>query len=331
MHPAAPRSSCACPHSLPFIIVPLDDPLLPSHHPGSNFHPFFQSNLSTFHSNLFGFRFFVHMHAPILVLHHHPGCHCPPNSTGTPPTHLLALCHPHQPPPSQIFMVSPVKTGTLSKIFRNFSTSLTFSALGLHPPHPHHPPNLPGLWPHLCTLPCTSALPFVHLRTPCAPFAHYCTPFCAHLCTFLCTFAHPRAPLRTFVLPLRTFRAHPRTLAHLCAPLCTFPCTFMHLRAPFAHLLRTFRAPMCTLRSIFRVCHPYLTFFLTLDPLPATMGNPALMQPGIVPTSGPLYNQVQPVRPPCCPSVFPVGLHNPHSCSRTRSSSHTTHPMAHGW
>src|SRR5258708_13483901 len=183
MHPAAPRSSCACPHSLPFIIVPLDDPLLPSHHPGSNFHPFFQSNLSTFHSNLFCFRFFARAHAPVLVLHHHPGCHCPPNSTGTPPTHLLALCHPHQPPPSQIFMVSPVKTGTLSKIFRNFSTSLTFSALGLHPPHPHHPPNLPRLCPHLPTLPSAFVLPLPPLHAPSAPRAPstpYPTPLRAH-------------------------------------------------------------------------------------------------------------------------------------------------------
>src|SRR5258708_17150863 len=93
MHPAAPRSSCACPHSLPFIILPLDDPLLPSHHPGSNFHPFFQSNLSTFHSNLFGFRFFACACAPVLVSTTHLGCQCPPNLTGTPPTHLLALCH----------------------------------------------------------------------------------------------------------------------------------------------------------------------------------------------------------------------------------------------
>src|SRR5258708_26478818 len=68
----------------------------------------------------------------------------------------------------------------------------------------------------------------------------------------------------------------------------------IHLHAPFAHLLHTFHAPMHTLCSIFRVCHPYPTFFLTLDPLLATMGNPALVQPGIVPTSGPLYNQVQP-------------------------------------
>src|SRR6266436_7115142 len=102
------------------------------------------------------FDFRMHTHSGF---HHHPGCHCPPNSTGTPPTHLLALCHPHQPPPSQIFMVSPVKTGTLSRIFRNFSTSLTFSALGLHPPHPHHLPTLPRLRPHLHTLPCTSTLP----------------------------------------------------------------------------------------------------------------------------------------------------------------------------
>src|SRR5258708_6121304 len=188
MHPAAPRSSCACPHSLPFIIVPLDDPLLPSHHPGSSFHPFFQPNLSTFHSNLFGFRFFVRACTPILVLHHHPGCHCPPNSTGTPPTHLLALCHPHQPPPSQIFMVSPVKTGTLLKNFRKFSTFLTFSALGLHPPHPHHLPTLPGLRPHLHTLLCTSVLPLHTFHTPprslCTPSTHLpCTHvhFALHL------------------------------------------------------------------------------------------------------------------------------------------------------
>src|SRR5258708_10281931 len=118
------------------------------------------------------FDFCTRMRTPILVLHHHLGCHCPPNSTGTPPTHLLALCHPHQPPPSQISMVSPVKTGTLSKIFRNFSTFLTFSALGLHPPHLHPPPTLPGLQPHLRTLPRTSALP---LRTFCAPSMHPCT------------------------------------------------------------------------------------------------------------------------------------------------------------
>src|SRR5258708_7836116 len=229
--------------------------------------------------------------APVPVLHHHPGCHCPPNSTGTPPTHPLALCHYHYPSPidsKSTFCSKPYQTGMFSKNFDVFF--FNFSALGLHPPHPHHPPNLPGLWPHLRTLLCTSALPFVHLCAPCAPFAHHC------------------APLHSLCAPF----------THIRAPLCTFPCTFAHLCTPFAHLLRTFRAPMRTLRSIFRVCHPYPTFFLTLDPLPATMGNPPLSQPGLVPTSTPLYNQVQPLQPPCCPSIFPVGLHNPHSHSRTR-------------
>ena len=147
-----------------------------------------------------------------------------------------------------------------------------------------------------------------------------CTPFRAPPRTL----AHPSAPFAHLRAPCAPF-------VHYCTPFHTHSCTLTHLCTPFAHLPRTFHAPMRTLRSIFRVCHPYLTFFLTLDPLPATMGNPALVQPGIVPTSGPLYNQVQPLRPPCCPSVFPVGLHNPHSHSRTRSGSHTTHPMAHGW
>ncbi len=37
------------------------------------------------------------MHAPILVTTTHPGLPSPPYSIGTPPTHLLALCHPHPP------------------------------------------------------------------------------------------------------------------------------------------------------------------------------------------------------------------------------------------
>ena len=224
--------------------------------------------------------------------------------------------HPPQSTLSRFFVVSPVKTGTHSKI-PEFSLPC---ALGLHSHHLLHLPTMlsPGatICAHLCTL--------LRLSHTCVHLAHL-------LCTIAHLFMHIHAPLRTFALPLRTFCAHLRTLVHLCAPLCTFPCTFAHLRTPFAHLPHTFRAPMCTLHSIFQVCHPYPTFFLTSDPLLATMGNPALVQPGIVPTSRPLYNQVQPLQPPCCPSVFPVGLHNPHSRSRTRSGSHTTHPMAHGW
>src|SRR5258707_3089740 len=81
------------------------------------------------------FDFRAHTHSGF---HHHPGCHCPPNSTGTPPTHLLALCHPHQPPPSQIFVVSPVKTRTPSQIFRKFST-FDFLCTGPAPTTPAPP------------------------------------------------------------------------------------------------------------------------------------------------------------------------------------------------
>src|SRR5258708_16413134 len=156
-----------------------------------------------------------------MVLHHHPGCHCPTNSTGTPPTHLLALCHPHQPPPSQIFVVSPVKTGTLLRIFRNFSTSLTFSALGLHPPHPHHPPTLPGLRPHLRTLPCTSAHTCAPLRTFVHLFAHICAP----LHSLCAPFAHIRAPLHTLVHLSMHIRAPP---CSLCTPSAHLLCTHVH-------------------------------------------------------------------------------------------------------
>src|SRR5258706_15383184 len=40
------------------------------------------------------------MHMPILVTTTHPGLPLPPYSIGTPPTHLLALGHPHPTPPS---------------------------------------------------------------------------------------------------------------------------------------------------------------------------------------------------------------------------------------
>src|SRR5258708_7000903 len=178
---------------------------------------------------------------------------------------------PHTPPA----LVPPPSTPSQE----NFRF-LPFSALGLHPPHLHHPPTLPGLRPHLRTLPRPSTLP---------------------LHTLPCTSMLPLHPLPcTSALPLHTFRTPSVHPCALCAP-----------SSGFVTLIRL--------------------SFLTSDPLPATMGNPALVQLGIVPTSRPLYNQVQPLRPPCCPSIFPVGLHNPHSRSRTWSGSHTTHPMAHGW
>src|SRR5258708_4130836 len=222
--------------------------------------------------------------------HHHLGCHCPPNSTGTPPTHLLALCHPHQPPPSQIFVVSPVKTGTLLRIFRNFSTSLTFSALGLHPPHPHHLPTLPGLQPHLHTLLRTSA-------HTCAPFRTFCAPartlhtFCTLLRTFPHTFAHPRTPLCTFV----------HLFAHICAPLHSLCAPFAHIRAPLrtlVHLSMHIHAPphsLCT-PSVHLLC---------------THAHFALHLPGLSPLSDFLFN----LGPPS-------GYHGQPSPSATGHSAH---------
>src|SRR5260221_13861981 len=153
------------------------------------------------------------MHAPILVLHHRPVCHCTPNSTGTPPTHLLALCHPHQPPPSQIFVVSPVKTGTLSKIFRKFST-FDFLCTGpapTTPAPPAHSARAPAPPAHPpAHLHAPFAHPSVHLHAPfahpsmhlCAPFAHLPHTFCAPMCT-LCSIFWVCHPYPTFFFNLR--------------------------------------------------------------------------------------------------------------------------------
>src|SRR5258708_6285609 len=136
-----------------------------------------------------------------------------------------------------------------------------------------------------------------------------------HTCAPFCTFCAPACTLHTFVHPSAPFFAHLCTLTPLCAPFCTPPHS---LCPPSVHPCTLF-SPFSGFVTLIRLS------FLTSDPLLATMGNPALVQPGIVPTSRPLYNQVHPLWPPCCPSVFPVGLHNPHSHSRIRSGSHTTH------
>src|SRR5260221_933593 len=93
---------------------------------------------------------------------------------------------PLQSTPSRFFAVSPVKTGTHSKIFE-FSP---LGALGMHPYHPLHPPTTlsPGvttcahvrtLLHHLCTLPCCQHTFCALLCTPSCTFAHPCTLLCA--------------------------------------------------------------------------------------------------------------------------------------------------------
>src|SRR5260221_8022313 len=85
---------------------------------------------------------------------------------------------------------------------------------------------------------------------------------------------------------------------HLCTPLCTsmHPCT-----------------PSC---FTFPGLVTLIRLSSDLRPPSGYHGQPSPSATGHSAHSGPLYNQVQPSRPPCHPSAFPVGLHNPHSHSR---------------
>src|SRR5258708_19610224 len=63
------------------------------------------------------------MCTPDLVSTTHPGCHCPPTSIGTPPTHLLALCHYHHSSPinsKSIFHSKPCQNRHTFENFRFF-------------------------------------------------------------------------------------------------------------------------------------------------------------------------------------------------------------------
>src|SRR5258708_17066792 len=81
--------------------------------------------------------------------------------------------------------------------------------------------------------------------TPPAPPAHYAVTWGDYLCAFAC----------------------------LCAPLCTLSAPSMHLPHTLA-LLFVLHFPGLS---------PLSNFLLTSDPLLATMGNPALVQPGTAP------------------------------------------------
>src|SRR5258707_15809030 len=99
------------------------------------------------------FRFFAHAHTPILVSTNLPGCRCPPNSFGIPPTHPLALCHYHHPSlinTKSIFHGNPCQNRHTSDFFFFFLSFFDlFFPLGLFPPPPLPPPTLPLLRPHL--------------------------------------------------------------------------------------------------------------------------------------------------------------------------------------
>src|SRR5258708_37687176 len=187
------------------------------------------------------------MCTPDLVSTTHPGCHCPPTSIGTPPTHLLALCHYHHSSP--------------------IDSKLIF-----------------------CSKPCQNRHAFENFRF----FMHWaCThttrttrPLCCHL---------------------------GRLLVCLCVPLCTLvhpQCTF---HAPSTHPCTPFCAPFSRLVTLIQLSSD-------LRPPSGYHGQPSPSATRHSAHSRPLYNQVQPLQPPCSPSAFPVGLHKPHSHSRIRSS-----------
>src|SRR5258708_435683 len=148
------------------------------------------------------------------------GFHHPP---GLPLPSKLIWPHPHPPPglvpppphppqliPHRFFVVSPVKTGTHSKILE-FSLSC---ALGLHPYHPLHPPTTlsPGatICAHSRTLACllhtfACIAHLAHLQhTLHTPSAHPCTPFCTPfpgLATHIWPSHQPRTPSATLGNP----------------------------------------------------------------------------------------------------------------------------------
>src|SRR5258707_10867450 len=170
----------------------------------SGFTPFFIQIIT----GISGFHVHAHTHSGF---HHPPRLPMPPKPdwhTPYPPPGLVPPPpHPPQSTLSRFFTVSPVKTGTHSKI-PEFSLPC---ALGLHSHHLLHLPTMlsPGatICAHLRTLLCLS-------RT------------CAHLAHLLCTIAHLFAHICT----------PSRTLTHLCTP-------FPHLPRTFRTPLRSLCAP----------------------------------------------------------------------------------------
>src|SRR5258707_10508980 len=148
------------------------------------------------------------------------------------------------------------------------------------------------------TSPSGTIYPMVGVPSMCPPhpFSHFPTS------------GHPCGPA-FFANLAPSWLAHHLThpSVHLCTPLCTFvhPCTPSHFTFPG---------------------------LVTLIQLSSDLGPPSgyHRQPSPSATrhsahSRLLYNQVQPLQPPCCPSASPVGLHNPHSHSRIWSGQVTIH------
>src|SRR5260221_5758043 len=125
------------------------------------------------------------------------------------------------------------------------------------------------------------------------PFSHF--PTSRHPCgpTFL-----PTWPLHSLCTTSHTLLC---TSAHLCTPLCfTFP-------------------GLVTLIQLSSDLGPPSSYHR--QPSPSATGHSA--------HSRPLYNQVQPLQPPCGPSAFPVGLHNCHGMTSLLSFLVFVCPLPH--
>src|SRR5258708_11397156 len=104
-------------------------------------------------------------------------------------------------------------------------------------------------------------------------------PWWHHLSYGWSTFYVPTTPIfpfSNFQAPMWTRFFANLALHGLCTTLHTLLCTSAHLCAPL-------RTPAHLCASPFLGLSPLSNFPLTSDPLPATTGNPALVQPGTVP------------------------------------------------
>src|SRR5258705_7967356 len=100
-----------------------------------------------------------------------------------------------------------------------------------------------------------------------------------------------------------------------------------HLMHPSVHLctpLHTFTHPCTPLCFTFSGLVTLIQLSSDLRPPSSYHGQPSPSATRQSTHSRPLYNQVQPLQPPCGPSAFPVGLHNPHSHSRIWSGQVTS-------
>src|SRR5258708_3547734 len=198
------------------------------------------------------------------------------------------------------------------------------------------------------TSPCGISYPMVGVPSMCPPppinlwqysTLHLHPHTCSEpSCTATLGHAHPSM----FPIAWRNFHHKPALVAPFILWLEYLLCAH-HTHFPIFQLPGTHVGPLFCQPGPFTACTPACTPFcaplcftfpglVTLIRLSSDLGPPSGYhgQPSPSATrhsahSRPLYNQVQPLQPPCHPSAFPVGLHNPHSHSRIWSSWVTSH------